>query len=140
LHEPGNAVSRPRGKSPQRCTFFTRSAQLRAESSFLASVYSLLGVLPPVGTQFNQQALANATRGELLYQAFEVFQQLMPSHGISFEHPVFLVTALVRDDELTLGNCGGCGALIVSDRFASVHPAACIVGTEGHLARPPRRQ
>lgn len=73
-------------------------------------------MLPPAGTQFNQRALASLARGELLCQAFEVYQQLMPSHGISFEHAVFLVTALARGDELVLSNCSGCGALIVSDR------------------------
>jgi hypothetical protein len=79
-------------------------------------VCSLLGVLPQAGTQFNQRALANLARGELLCQAFEVYQQLLPSAGISFEHAVFLITALARGDELALNNCGGCGALIVLDR------------------------
>jgi hypothetical protein len=78
LYEPGFAVSRPRGKSPQQCTFFTRSSRLKEESSFLASVCSLLGVLPQAGTTINQKALANVTRGELLCQAFEVYQHLMP--------------------------------------------------------------
>ena len=123
MKEPGLAVSRPRGKSPQQCAFFTRSQRLKEESSFLASVCSLLGVLPQAGTTVNQRALANLARGELLCQAFEVYQQLMPSHGISFEHAVFLVTALARGDELTLSNCGGCGALIVSDRFSFSAPS-----------------
>lgn len=70
-HEPGIAVSRPRGKSPQQCAFFTRSQKLKEKSSFLASLCSLLGVLPQAGTQFNQPALANLARGELLRQAFE---------------------------------------------------------------------
>jgi hypothetical protein len=91
---------------------------LKEESSFLASVCSLLGVLPQAGTQFNQRALANLARGELLCQAFEAYQQLLPSHGISFEHAVYLATSLARGDELALNNCGGCGSLIVSDRFA----------------------
>jgi hypothetical protein len=86
-------------------------------------VCSLLGVLPQVGMQVNQKALANLTRGELLCQAFEVYQQLMPSRGISFEHAVFLVTALARGDELALSNCGGCGALIVSDRITFGTPS-----------------
>ena len=123
LHEPGFAVVRPRGKSPQQCTFFTRSPQLKEESSFLASVCSLLGVLPQPGSPVNHKALANVTRGELLCQAFEVYQQLLPSHGISFEHAVFLVTALARGDELALGNCGGCGAVIVLDRSACGAPS-----------------
>jgi hypothetical protein len=125
LNEPGFAVSRPRGKSPQLCAFFTRSPRLKEESSFLASVCSLLGVLPQGGTKFNQKSLANLARGELLCQAFEVYQQLMPSAGISFEHAVFLVTALARGDELALSHCSGCGALIVLDR-AAVNAADCL--------------
>ena len=125
LHEPDFAVGRPRGKSPQQSAFFTRSQRLKEESSFLASVCSLLGVLPQVGTNVNQRTLANVTRGELLCQAFEVYQQLMPAHGISFEHAVFLVTALARGNELALGNCEGCGALIVSDR-ASCSAPSCL--------------
>jgi hypothetical protein len=123
LHEPGFAVGRPRGKSPQQCTFFTRSPRLKEETSFLASLCSLLGVLPQAGTKVNQKALANVSRGELLCQAFEVYQQLMPSGGISFEHAVFLVTALARGDDLVLSNCGGCGAVIVLDRAAIGAPS-----------------
>jgi len=115
LNEPGFAVSRPRGKSPRQCAFFTRSPRLKEESSFLASVCSLLGVLPQVRT--NQKALANLTRGELLCQAFEVYQQLMPSHGISFEHAVFLVTALAEGGELSVAVCGECGALYLLNRL-----------------------
>ena len=37
---------------------FTRSPQLKEESSFLASVCPLLGVLPQVGTTLNHRALA----------------------------------------------------------------------------------
>jgi hypothetical protein len=107
-NDPGFAVSRPRGKSPQQCAFFTRSPKLKEESSFLASLCSLLGVL--------------------LCQAFEVYQQLMSSHGISFEHAVFLVTALARGDELALGNCADCGAVIVLDRAGFGAPSCLHCG------------
>jgi Flagellar transcriptional activator (FlhC) len=118
LNEPGFAVARPRGKSPQQCTFFTRSPQLKEESSFLASVCSLLGVLPQAGAQFNQKALANLARGELLCQAFEVYHDLVAEPHISFEHLVFLVSALAAGDELTLASCEDCGALTVGDRIS----------------------
>jgi hypothetical protein len=117
LNEPGFAVSRPRGKSPQQCAYFTRSPKLKAESSFLVSVCSLLGVLPQAGFPVNQKALVDLTRGELLCQAFEVYQQLLPSHGISFEHAVFLVTALARGDELTVARCAECGVLWIVNRL-----------------------
>jgi hypothetical protein len=125
LHEPGFAVSRPRGKSPQQCAFFTRSERLKEESSFLASVCSLLGVLPQAGTQFNQQALANLARGELLCQAFEVYHDLVADPHISFEHLVFLVRALAEGQELILARCEDCGALTVADRF-TFQPQHCL--------------
>jgi hypothetical protein len=117
LNEPGFAVSRPRGKSPQQCAYFTRSPKLKEESSFLASVCSLLGVLPQAGTTVNQPALANLARGELLCQAFEVYQQLMPSHGISFEHAVFLVRALAEGSELTIARCPECEVPCIVNRL-----------------------
>ncbi|HEY6457332.1 MAG TPA: hypothetical protein VIY90_18805 [Steroidobacteraceae bacterium] len=88
-------------------------------------------MLPQAGTQFNPRALANLARGELLCQAFEVYQQLMPSHGITFEHAVFLITALARGDELALGNCGGCGAVIVLDRATYGAPSCLHCGDQG---------
>ncbi|HEV2700783.1 MAG TPA: hypothetical protein VGV09_04070 [Steroidobacteraceae bacterium] len=118
MQEPGFAVSRPRGKSPQQAAFFTRSPKLQEESSLLASVCSLLGALPQVGTPINRQALANLSRGELLCQAFEVYRELVADPRISFEHLVFLVSALAGGQELTLACCEQCGALIVADRMA----------------------
>jgi hypothetical protein len=117
LSEPGIAVSRPRGKSPQQIAFFTRSPELQEESSLLASLCSLLGVLPRAGAQINRQALANLSRGELLCQAFEVYRELVADPRISFEHLVFLVAALAGGEELRLAGCEQCGALTVLDRF-----------------------
>ena len=118
LNESGTAVSRPRGESPQQCAFFTRSAQHKEESSLLASLCSLLGALPRTGTPVNRQALANLPRGELLCQAFEVYHDLVADPHISFEHLVFLVSALAQGEELTLANCEECGALTVGERIS----------------------
>jgi hypothetical protein len=125
LHEPGFAVSRRRGKSPQQCAFFTRSERLKEDSSFLASVCSLLGVRPQAGTQFKQQALPNLAGGELLCQAFEVYHDLVADPHISFEHLVFLVRALAEGQELILASCEDCGALTVADRF-TFQPRQCL--------------
>lgn len=126
LHEPGTAVSRPRGKSPQQCAFFTRSPKLQEESSFLASLCSLLGALPRAGAAVSRQALANLSRGELLCQAFEVYHDLVADPHISFEHLVFLVSALAEGEELTLADCEDCGALTVVDRISfKAHRCQC---------------
>jgi hypothetical protein len=102
FNEPGVAVSRPHGKSPQQAASFTRSPKLQEESSLLASVCSLLGVLPRAGAQINPRALANLSRDELLCQTFEVYRKLVADPRITFEHLVFLVTALAGGHELTL--------------------------------------
>ena len=116
-NEPGIAVSRPRGKSPQQTAFFTRSPKLKEESSLLASLCSLLGALPRTGTPVTRQALATLSRGELLCQAFEVYRELVADPRVSFENLVFLVYALSEGEELTLASCEDCGAFIVADRI-----------------------
>jgi hypothetical protein len=131
MKEPGSAVSRPRGKSPQQSAFFMRSPKLQEESSLLASLCSLLGLLPRIGAAINRQALINLSRGELLCQAFEVYRELVTDPRISFEHLVYLVAALAGGEELTLANCELCSALTVVDRMSfrahrCLHCASCV--------------
>ena len=123
-------LPRHRGKSPHQVAYFTRSLRLQQETAVLASVLSLLGVVPPAAhaaappaAQASPPHGAGATalpglgRGELLCQAFEAFRLLLPSAQISFEHAVFLATALTRGDQLRLGGCSDCGSLMVTERF-----------------------
>ena len=112
-------LPRHRGKSPHQVTYFTRSLRRQQETALLASLLSLLGVVPaalPLPPS-SAQALPGLTRGELLCQAFEAFRQLLPSAQISFEHAVFLTMALARGDLLRLGGCCDCGALVVTERL-----------------------
>jgi hypothetical protein len=116
-------LPRHRGKSPHQVAYFTRSLRVQEETALLASVLSLLGVLPaaaastPTACAGGGRPLPGVTRGELLCQAFEAFRLLLPAAQISFEHAVFLATALARGDQLRLGNCSGCGSLMVIERF-----------------------
>jgi hypothetical protein len=141
-------LPRHRGKSPHQVAYFTRSLRLQQETAVLASVLSLLGVVPPAAhaaappahasahaaasasathaaavsaagpaTAPSAAALPGLGRGELLCQAFEAFRLLLPSAQISFEHAVFLATALTRGDQLRLGGCSDCGSLMVTERF-----------------------
>ena len=106
-------LPRHRGKSPHQVAYFTRSLRLQEETALLASVLSLLGALPAAAA-----AAPGLTRGELLCQAFEAYRLLLPSAQISFEHAVFLATALGRGDQLRLAPCSECGGLLVTERFA----------------------
>jgi hypothetical protein len=141
LKGPGNAVGRPRGKSPQQSAYFTRSPRLKAESSFLASLCSSLGVLPRAGTPITQQALANVSRGELLCQAFEVYRQFVPEAGISFEHAVFLVKELSHGAELKVVHCAGCAILCIVNCLdrGGEYCTDCQPASFKHRSRPPRQ-
>jgi len=112
------APVRHRGKSPQQPAFFTRSARARHESALLASLCSLIGALPG--------SVPGPGRGELLCHAYDSYKKLVASPLISFEHTVFLVNALGRGDELVLGACRDCSALLVSDRW-SLRAQRCVV-------------
>ena len=122
-------LPRHRGKSPHQVSYFTRSLRAQEESAVLASVLSLLGVLPPaaaasaaassatVAPAEPAPVLRGLTRGEALCEAFEAFRLYVPTAQISFEHAVFLATALIRGDQLRVGACAGCGGLLVTERF-----------------------
>ena len=112
-------VTRHRGKSPQQIAFFVRTPVMRQESSVLASVFYLLGVMPPSQVADAVRCLPGMQRGEALCDAFETYRMLVPSPRISFEHAVFLVTALARGDELKASLCTDCVGLIVIDRFSA---------------------
>jgi hypothetical protein len=120
---PARTVVRPRGKSPQQAAYFTRSPRVQQETALLASLCSLLGVLPQT-----REALRPAARtgvepgvalGERVCQAFEVYRMIVPAARISFEHLMLLLAALKRGDELKLSVCGTCGALLVVERLAA---------------------
>lgn len=120
-------LPRHRGKSPHQIAYFTRSLRLQEETAVLASVLSLLGVVPaatPAAPTETMAAAPGLTRGELLCQAFEAYRVLLPSAQISFEHAVFLATALARGDQLRLGRCADCGSLMVTERF-TLRPGRC---------------
>lgn len=121
----GTSPTRHRGRSPQQPGFFIRTARARAQSSLFAGLCRLLGALPP-STQ-TEQPLPSLPRAARLCQAFDAYRGLVHDPLISFEHAVFLLGCLARGDELSLGLCGSCGALLVIDRWSlrTPHCAAC---------------
>lgn len=111
------ALRRHRGKSPQQAAWFTRSPQVAAEAAALAGICWMFDVITPVPAQAAGAALHNAARGELLCHAYETYRAIARPGCISFEHAVFLVTALLRGDELRLVPCPRCRALLLTDRL-----------------------
>ena len=116
VQQPGGSVARPRGRSPQQTAFFTRTPRLQQETSVLASLCSLLGALPGRSAA-RTSGVPGVAQGLLVCQAFEAYRTLLPGGRISFEHLVFLVSALLRGEELRLARCVACGALLVVERM-----------------------
>lgn len=136
VNNNGERVHRHRGKSPRQTAFFLRSPRMQLETSVLASVFCLFGVVPPHAQGEPLRTLPSVSRGELLCQAYEAYRSLVPAPRISFEHAVFLVAALVAGDELVMRSCLRCKALTVTDRF-SLSLSSCRVCTE---AQPDARR
>jgi hypothetical protein len=110
-------VPRHRGKSPHQIAYFTRSLRVQWETAQLASLLSIMSVVPARAGADVAGSLPGVARGEKLCFAFEVFQKMIPSSQISFEHTVFLTVALTRGDQLRLGACSSCGGMLVIERF-----------------------
>jgi hypothetical protein len=118
MSQASRYVPRHRGKSPHQVAYFARSLRLQQETVWLASLLSLLGVIPAEPTAKGAPALPSIARGELLCYAFETYRAMVPSSQISFEHAVFLATTLSSGEQLRLGGCVDCGSLVVTERFA----------------------
>jgi len=123
----GRTVARHRGKSPRQAAFFTRSLRMRREAAVFASVSSLFGLITPQTITVDRAAQTAPTvaRGALLCEAFEAYCALMGESQISFEHAVFLLSALLAGDELRVAHCRECGSVLVTDRLALRTPV-CI--------------
>ena len=121
---PGSAITRRRGKSPQRCSFFLRSPRVQQEAAVLAGLFCMAGIVAR-GWRLDSRALSVA-QGELLCTAYETYLALVAEPRISFEHAAFLVIAVARGDELALRHCAGCGALTLVD-CCTLRATACSV-------------
>jgi hypothetical protein len=123
LHRPGGAAfSRPRGRSPRQVSFFLRTPRLKQEAALVASLCTLLGALPPRWAVRPGPALPGFAQGLALCEAYEAYRTLVSAAHISFEHMIYLFTALTRSDELRFATCVDCGALLVVERMALRDP------------------
>jgi len=125
---------RHRGKSPQQVSFFMRGPRAQHETGVLASFLSLLGVVPSTKVANVLHTLPSLARGERLCQAFELFTAIFPTARISFEHAIFLVTALAHGNEIQYGRCADCTALVVVDRL-TLRDTRCLLCARGLRAR-----
>jgi hypothetical protein len=71
-------VQRHRGKSPHQAAHFLRTLRMRQETALLASICSMLGVLPGIGAPpMAARLIPGIRRGQLLCQAFDVYRSLI---------------------------------------------------------------
>ena len=110
-------VPRHRGKSPHQVAYFMRSLRIQWETAQLASLLSLVGLVPTQPGLEAANSLPCVARGQRLCYAFETYQIGIPTAQISFEHAVFLAMALARGDQLRLGSCRECRGMLVLERF-----------------------
>src|ERR1700722_10682774 len=78
---------RHRGKSPRQAAFFFRNPELSFQSTQLASLYVIYGLL--CGTDAGLEPryrVGSLESGALLCQAYEAYLELHSPAGISFEH------------------------------------------------------
>lgn len=122
LGEGPQCVRRLRGKSPHLVSFFMRSPQRKYESSILASLCCLFGVVPRQPAPDAERTLPDVLRGTALCQAYEAFRVLLPASPITFEHTVLLVKAVARGEELRIIHCTDCGGVVVADKLSVRDP------------------
>ena len=101
-----------------------RTARLRHEAGALAGLCCLVGLLDGARGKPLERPLAGVARAASLCQAYEAYRAMVSAPAIGFEHAVLLVNTLSRCSELCLGDCHGCGALLVVDSLA-LRPGAC---------------
>jgi hypothetical protein len=110
-------VTRHRGPSPNRVSYFFRSARLRNEAAALAGLCFQFGIVPRQSVRNPARELPDVARGERLCAAFEMYGLLMQESSVTLEHVVLLVLALAQSREIKVARCVGCGCAIVLDRY-----------------------
>ncbi len=117
-HE-ARGVLRHRGKSPRQVAFFFRTPEINFQAAQLASLFLMYGLVAatPAGLEARYR-LGALDSGALLCLAYEAYLELHAPARISFEHAWFLLAALARRDEMSVGRCDACGCLRLRDLLA----------------------
>jgi hypothetical protein len=122
--QDGGRTTRHRGKSPRQAAYFLRTARMRDEASGLASLCFLVGLFDgPCHNPCLRQA-TDVDRAASMCRAYDGYRAALRNPAITFEHAVLLVNAVVRGNELRLGDCQDCGALLVVDSLG-LRPTRC---------------
>jgi hypothetical protein len=140
LHAPATPVRRHRGKSPRQASFFLRTPAVHFEATTLASIFCMLGLVPPLGSApLRALPPVSLEWGEFFCQAYESHLALHATPRVTFEHAWFLLLALLRQDELTLRACSACGRLCLVDAYAPAGSTCSRCGRLPGNTRPGHR-
>lgn len=116
----GAPCRRMRGRASQRVDFFLSSPARVLETTTLASLYSMLGLLErPQGSE-----VLTVERGMMFCQAYETYRSIYGDSAISFESASYLLMLLLKGDELALGRCQPCGRMYLKDLLGG-HGVGC---------------
>jgi hypothetical protein len=128
--QAGGRTTRHRGNSPRQAGYFLRTVRMRDEASALASLCSLVGLFDGYGRDLVvRRHPIDVNQAASLCRAYARYQATVRNPAITFEHAVLLVNALVRANELRLGECQGCGALLVIDSLG-LRTSLCFLCSE----------
>jgi hypothetical protein len=119
LGECAEAVAiRSRGPVPKQIFKFMNSPAARSEAGALAASCQLHGVFPVDKGDAAVKRLPSVERGDRLCAAYEGYLAHVPEPRYRFEQAVLLVKALVRADEIVIGQCFSCQSVLVTERLA----------------------
>jgi len=113
-------LRRRRGKSPRQIAPFISTAERQAEASLLAALYIYCRVarVSPDGNLVRDEGDTPVELGQRVCQAFELYLELAPQPGLSFEWAWNLYHALLVTGELYFAWCSTCDSPYVQDRYA----------------------
>jgi hypothetical protein len=121
-HELGGLADivarRSRGPTPKQLSKFMSSPAARSEAGALVASCQLHGVFPTDQGEAAAKRLPGLERGERLCSAYEGYLAHVPQPRYRFEQAVLLVRAVVRADEIVMGQCFSCQSVLVTERFA----------------------
>lgn len=90
---------------------------MRSEAASLVGVCHAFELIAPNTSRSPGRDLPSVARGERLCAAYEMYRSLVPESAVSLDHLILLVVALSHESEIEVGQCTGCGGIVVMDRF-----------------------
>jgi hypothetical protein len=114
------SVRRQRGKSPTNVGYLVRNARTQSQSSTLAGLFTLFGLMTISRTLETDRRNPDSplSFGQRFCQAYETYKHLHAETVVSFEHAWNLFHALTERLELVLADCTRCGNIYVQDALA----------------------